>query len=146
MEMSFQGIKQKEYDALTGVTKKWSDGATVELTAAVTGAKYKNSTNTGNDTQKNWTANLGYQFAFGNGLTSTEAASGGWIVSQSWTANNCAANGNTCTTTNYLEGYYMAVKTVDKDNAVKISSNSNYSDITEKGEGGGDWQFATTKA
>lgn len=151
MEVSFQGIKQKDYNALTGVTAKWSDGYFINYKAFVTAAAFTNGSANAANVYENFGTWGGYQIAFGNALTKTAGAMGGYMLSADYgltdSNTNCAVTGSgTCLMrfNSYLKGKYMAAAAITT--AKPVDAAETYVDITVAGAGGGNWQFKTAAA
>jgi len=84
----FGGLKKgsTDYDALTGATAGFSDGASVTLKAILTGSTFLSADRT------NATAMLGCQLWMGNGLTATAAANGAYVMGVEWAAASDSKN------------------------------------------------------
>merc|ERR1711898_37606 len=100
MGMLFEGLKKgmKDYNELTGATADWSDGASFKLKALLTGATYLGDATS----RANADAALGIQAGVGNALTATAAASGAWVVGQTWAAKASDKNAALAGTAVYL--------------------------------------------
>merc|ERR1712167_265425 len=100
MGMLFEGLKKgmKDYNELTGATADWSDGASFKLKALLTGATYLGDATS----RANADAALGIQAGIGNALTATAAASGAWVVGQTWAAKASDKNAALAGTAVYL--------------------------------------------
>lgn len=134
MGMLFAGLKtgSKAYDALTGATAGFSDGASVTLKAILTGSTYAGASGANADLTK------GCQIWFGNGLAAAAATNGAYVVGQTW----AARAGGALNVTQNSTGAYHSTANTKAAAALKISTGSS----TNIATGGDKYQWTGAAA